>query len=414
MAALLVVPVDLNRLLGENLDRPQEAVVAQAGIHSVVLQVDGHPCGRAQPGDVRLEPVRQEHGVRVHLDRPISRQELARIEHVVPHVDEDVGVAESGLACVPASLGRLPGMEDIVAVARVNAGLVLLGNVVQADLIGVRQEGHEAIQRGTNHLRSLSSGLDLVLVAATSHDSAVPTRWDRNVHGCPRRLLLGLRACCPRRVLHNAAEAHVATESRVRARLPRPPTACRVGSAIPERLTAPVALLARSSTRSPILILLEARHAAASCCCTTALFLTAILPWGRAWIRWAANTKLVARPLRRSEFPAGIVSAFLLSRMDTGLASLLALRPELVLGIALETVSTARLATFGARTICTHSRACRLRERRHHFGIPHCVLFGSDVCRPDKRCRCSDSHGHSANHVPMTPRLFGNLLRVVT
>mmetsp|Transcript_18186 Transcript_18186/g.48482 ORF Transcript_18186/g.48482 Transcript_18186/m.48482 type:complete len:415 (-) Transcript_18186:134-1378(-) len=414
MATLLVVTIDFHCLLGEHLDRPQEAIVAQAGIHGIVLEVDGHSHRRSQSGNVRLETIWHEYCISINFDRPIRCQELTRVQHVVPNVDEDIGVAEGGLPRVPPSLDRLPRVEDVVAVACEDAGLVLFGNVVQADLVRVREEGHETVQRGAHDLRPCSSWPNLVLITATSHNGAVPACWNRNVLSDPSRLLLGLCAGRPSCVLHNAREAHVAAEVRVRARFPSPPAAGCIWCAVSKRPAGPIARRAIRSTTRPCRILLKARHAAASCCCTTALFLTAILPWGRAWIRWAANTKLVARPLRRSEFPAGIVSAFLLSRMDTGLASLLALRPELVLGIALETVSTARLATFGARTICTHSRACRLRERRHHFGIPHCVLFGSDVCRPDKRCRCSDSHGHSANHVPMTPRLFGNLLRVVT
>mmetsp|Transcript_115046 Transcript_115046/g.245743 ORF Transcript_115046/g.245743 Transcript_115046/m.245743 type:complete len:251 (+) Transcript_115046:209-961(+) len=194
LATLPVIEVDIQGLLGKHLDRAQEAVVAHARVHAVVLEVNWPIGGRPQPRDVSAETCGNQDCIWVDLHRPVVVSVLAILHHLLPHIQEDVCVQQCGLSGVPASTARLPRVEYSGSIAIEDRRMVVLRLLHQCHLRGVRQHGHEAEQGSASNCLALGRGRDLILVAAAAQDRALPVAWDRDFLGHPCRHLLGLHA----------------------------------------------------------------------------------------------------------------------------------------------------------------------------------------------------------------------------
>mmetsp|Transcript_79391 Transcript_79391/g.202220 ORF Transcript_79391/g.202220 Transcript_79391/m.202220 type:complete len:445 (+) Transcript_79391:416-1750(+) len=302
-----VVEVQLRGIPGEDLDRAQEATIAQACIHVVVLQVYGAVGRRSQGRDVGLQPPGHDHGIGVHLDRPVEVRELPSLVHLLPDVDEDVGVRQRGLAGVPGTAGRLPRVEDVGGVTSEDAGLVSLGQVHQRHLLGVRQHRHEAVQRRASHCLVLARGRDLVLGAARTHIVAPPARGQRHLLREPSCLLHGLNATSVGVIPLQAGEADVAAQLVLRAVLTGPGTTCGQEGAIAQRLATPILglvalLVANVHASGIVLVLLEASLAARAPLRAAAAAPGAVLTVGRARVQSASRRLTLGLGPGTSEF----------------------------------------------------------------------------------------------------------------
>mmetsp|Transcript_14886 Transcript_14886/g.37029 ORF Transcript_14886/g.37029 Transcript_14886/m.37029 type:complete len:227 (-) Transcript_14886:962-1642(-) len=184
-------------------------------------------------------------------------------------------------------------MEDVTAVASEDVCLVVPGQLHQSHLIGLRQDGHEAIQAGARHLLALRSCRHLVFGPATSDECALPICWNGDVRAHPSSLLDSLRATNEVFILDDAREADVATEPVLRARGPCPSAARRDESAVAQGLAIPILMVTRALARVHAsgvgLVLLEAGHAARAAAGAAAMALGAVLARARARVRHAGH-----------------------------------------------------------------------------------------------------------------------------
>merc|ERR1719422_646504 len=111
-AHLTILVISLHCLHGEDLQRSLESEleVTVLDIYSIVLPY-------AQLCHVHGDAVPEENTIRICLDRPIMVPELAFVHHLVPHVNENVGVAYR----FPISSRCSSALKDGVFIAREDA-----------------------------------------------------------------------------------------------------------------------------------------------------------------------------------------------------------------------------------------------------------------------------------------------------
>mmetsp|Transcript_65244 Transcript_65244/g.191436 ORF Transcript_65244/g.191436 Transcript_65244/m.191436 type:complete len:319 (-) Transcript_65244:832-1788(-) len=162
LALRVPVVVHLQGLAGEHLDGAQEGGAPAALVQEAVLHVDGLPPRQVEGGEVLLEPLRHDEAVRVHLDREVVAPQPLDHHDVLPDVDEDVDVAERHGSprdvrdvLVPLRRRRAPGVEEVMRVAREDAGVVRPLDLHEPLLVRARQVGHDAVE-GHVQARSLA------------------------------------------------------------------------------------------------------------------------------------------------------------------------------------------------------------------------------------------------------------------
>mmetsp|Transcript_78060 Transcript_78060/g.252387 ORF Transcript_78060/g.252387 Transcript_78060/m.252387 type:complete len:445 (+) Transcript_78060:1-1335(+) len=266
LAAVLVVKVRHDCLLGEDLDRPKELAVGQVGVGIRVLDVERSTGRWLKPPQVVADTRRQECTVRICLNRPVVLQIAAILLHLVPDLEEDLGVHQRRRAGVPAGGGGRRGVEDRGGVAGEDALLGRLRDFHQCHLLGVRQHRHEAEQRRACHRRPRGSGRNGILGAPAAKDRAPPALGQRHQIVHPSAVLSGLHAARIGVVLDDAREAGVAAALLLRAILAGPGARRRDGRALALLLAGPALVRAVGVTElhagRPLLALLEALHAA--------------------------------------------------------------------------------------------------------------------------------------------------------
>mmetsp|Transcript_39789 Transcript_39789/g.112758 ORF Transcript_39789/g.112758 Transcript_39789/m.112758 type:complete len:241 (-) Transcript_39789:235-957(-) len=163
---------DVDGLRGENFEGPHE-VESEVDVVEVQWRVGG----RTQADQVRPEAVGEEHGIDIGLDGPIVLAVDGLCLHLVPDVQEDVGVDHRR----PVALRDPHTLEDVRAVALVDAQLLLLQHIhdrLLVPLLNARSrdtvgcDNREAIQGGPRRVVEIL--LDDACAKVTPKDFASP------------------------------------------------------------------------------------------------------------------------------------------------------------------------------------------------------------------------------------------------
>mmetsp|Transcript_18011 Transcript_18011/g.45459 ORF Transcript_18011/g.45459 Transcript_18011/m.45459 type:complete len:238 (+) Transcript_18011:155-868(+) len=187
--AMFVIVVDtvvpkvlVHCFFGEDFDGAQEAELLLS-----VLDVDGEIPWGPQLLEVVLQTVREEDAVRINLHSPIKQLVLPVLLDLLPHLQEDFGVHQGGVARSPF-FHRGPAAVDVhVSITFKDAGALLPCNLQELHLHGSSKHSHETEERSAFGLIAVD-WLHRKLCHGSAQLAAVPR--------CPNVSLRSVAAIC--------------------------------------------------------------------------------------------------------------------------------------------------------------------------------------------------------------------------